>query len=101
MSFLRDPNRFIATIIAGVAGLIVLLDFAHAIPEVDGIALILTNWAAILVALALIAGLLSVIASHLVRVVRRSPDWGYSLVLLIAMFLVIINGTVVGLVPDP
>src|SRR2546423_15549391 len=101
MSFLRDPNRLIATIIAGVAGLIVLLDFAHTLPQVDAIAFIITNWAATLAALALVVGLLSVTASHLVRVVRRNPDWGYSLILLVAMFLVIINGTIIGLVPNP
>ena len=99
MSFLRDPKRLIATIIAGAAGLIVLIDFAGAVAVVDLAARTIVNWAALLAALALLVGVLSVAASHFTRVLRRSPDWGYSLVLLTSMLLVIISGTIVGLVP--
>ncbi|HJZ49160.1 MAG TPA: hypothetical protein VKE41_18410 [Roseiflexaceae bacterium] len=99
MSFLRDPKRLIATLIAGVAGLIVLIDFASAVPNLDPIARIIVDWAALLAALALLVGLLSVTAGHVMRVLRRQPDWGYSLVLLAAMLIVIVSGTVVGLVP--
>jgi hypothetical protein len=99
MSFLRDPKRLIATIIAGAAGLIVLIDFAGAVSVVDLAARSLVNWAALIAALALVVGLLSVAASHLVRVLRRDSDWGYSLVLLTAMLLVIVSGTIVGIVP--
>lgn len=99
MSFLRDPKRLIATIIAGTTGLIVLLDFAGAV-EIKSAAQILVHWAALLVAIALLVGLLSVAASHFMRVLRRASDWGYSLVLLIAMFMVIVNGTMLGLVPQ-
>jgi hypothetical protein len=96
MSFLRDPKRLIATLIAGVAGLIVLIDFAGSVGSVDAPARVLVNWAALLAALALLVGLLSVAISHFMRVLRRRPDWGYSVVLLVAMLLVIISGTVVG-----
>lgn len=100
MSFLRDPKRLIATLIAGAVGLIVLLDFAGAVSVVDLAARTLVNWAALIAALALVVGLFSVAASHFVRVLRREADWGYSLVLLIAMLLVIMSGTIVGIVPD-
>jgi hypothetical protein len=101
VSFLRDPKRLIATLIAGVAGMIVLIDFASAIPAFDQIARIVVEWAALLAALALLVGLLSVVAGHVVRVLRRRPDWGYSLVLLLAMLAVIISGTLVPLrTPD-
>jgi hypothetical protein len=101
VSFLRDPKRLIATIIAGAAGLIVLIDFASSVAGVDQIARILVDWAALLAALALLVGLLSVTSGHVMRVVRRHPDWGYSLVLLAAMLVVIISGTVVPLrTPD-
>jgi hypothetical protein len=99
VSFLRDPKRLIATLIAGVAGLIVLIDFASAIPNLDQIARIVVDWAALLAALALLVGLLSVTAGHLMRVLRRQPDWGYSLVLLASMLIVIVSGTIIGLVP--
>lgn len=96
MSFLRDPKRFIATLIAGVAGLIVLIDFASSIAGIDQIARLVLDWAALLAAIALLVGLLNVAGGHLRRVLNRQPDWGYSLVLLIAMLLVIINGTIIG-----
>jgi hypothetical protein len=99
VSFLRDPKRLIATILAGVAGLIVLIDFASTVPLVDQFARLMIDWAALLAALALIVGLLSVAAGHLMRVLRRQADWYYSLVLLAAMLIVIVSGTVVGLVP--
>ena len=96
MSFLRDPKRLIATIIAGVAGLIVLIDFTSSIAGIDQIARLVLDWAALLAAIALLVGLLNVVGGHLQRVLKRQADWGYSLVLLIAMLLVIINGTIVG-----
>lgn len=99
MSFLRDPKRLIATIIAGAAGLIVLIDFAGAVAVVDLAARTLVNWAALIASMALIVGLLSVASGHLIRVLRRSPDWGYSLVLLTAMLIVIVSGTIIGITP--
>jgi len=96
VSFLRDPKRLIATIIAGVAGLIVLIDFASSIAGIDQIARLVLDWAALLAAMALLVGLLNVAGGHLRRVLNRQADWGYSLVLLIAMLLVIVNGTIIG-----
>src|SRR5262245_20186587 len=97
MSFLRDPKRLIATLIAGVAGLIVLVDFAGPIGQIDVLARLLVDWAALLAALALLVGLLSVAGSHFMRVLRRRPDWGYSVVMLVAMLLVIVSGTIIGI----
>lgn len=99
MSFLRDPKRLIATLIAGVAGLIVLIDFASPVQPIDIVARLLVDWAALVAGLALLVGLLNVVGSHIMRVVRRRSDWGYSVVLLLAMLAVIISGTLVGLVP--
>jgi hypothetical protein len=100
MSFLRNPKRLIATLIAGVAGIIVLLDFAGSVPRIDLLAQLLVSWAATLAALALLVGLLSVVGSHLVRVLRQRPDWGYSVVMLVAMLVVIVSGTLVGFWDD-
>ncbi|HWQ12856.1 MAG TPA: hypothetical protein VNL77_08650 [Roseiflexaceae bacterium] len=101
MSFFRDPKRLIATIVAGVAGLIVLIDFAGRVPSLDPLARTVVEWAALLAALALLVGLLSVAGGHVARVARRRPDWGYSLLLLLAMLAVIVSGTVAGLAPTP
>jgi hypothetical protein len=84
-------------LIAGAAGLIVLIDFAGALPRIAVLARMLVDWAALLAALALLLGLLSVATSHFMRVLRRSPDWGYSLVLLVSMLLVILSGTIIGI----
>lgn len=100
MAFLRDPSRLLATLIAGVAGLIVLIDFAIPIPAVDVLARLLVDWAALLVAIALLVGLLNVAASHVTRVWRRRPDWGYSVVLLLSMLLVVVFGTIAGPATD-
>lgn len=92
MSLLRDPKRLIAVLIAGVCGLIVLIDFIGGGAAFDLAAAILVEWAAIITALALLLGLLSVAGSHVVRVRQRSADWRYSLVLLLGMLLVIVAG---------
>lgn len=101
MSFLRDPKRLLATLIAAIAGILVLLNFSATIPEIDALARLLTGWSALLVALALVVGLLSIVGNHLVRVVRRQPDWGYSLVLLTSLTATIVVGVVVGWSFDP
>jgi hypothetical protein len=93
MSFLRNPKRLIATLIAGVAGMIVLIDFAGAVARIDIVAQLLVSWAATLAALALLVGLLSVAGGHVARVLRRRPDWGYSVVMLLAMITMIVAGT--------
>lgn len=89
----RDFKRLLATLITGVVGVIVLVDFAATIPVVDVFARLLVNWAALLAALALVVGLLSVASTHVMRVVRRQADWGYSMVLLLTVIGVVFAGT--------
>lgn len=92
MSLLRDPKRLITVLIAGVCGLIVLLDFIGGGAAFDLAAALLVEWAAVITALALLLGVLNVAGSHLARVRQRSADWRYSLVLLLGMLLVIVAG---------
>ncbi|MEI8308855.1 MAG: hypothetical protein WCF99_17465 [Chloroflexales bacterium] len=92
MAFLRDLKRTLAMLIAGVSGLIVLLDFAGSGVVVAFVAQTLVRWAALITALALLIGVVSVAASHMQRIRRRRSDWGYSLVLLAGMLLVIVFG---------
>ena len=92
-SLFRDPKRLLAMIIAGVAGLIVLLDFTLPVAQVSGVAGLLINWAATITAVALVVGLLNVVTTHVGRISKRQSDWGYSLVLLISMLSVIFVGT--------
>jgi hypothetical protein len=101
MSFLRDPKRLIATLIAGVAGLFVLVDYVGQNALLDILGQAMLAWAAVLSALALLVGLLSVAGNHVLRVARRSADWGYSLILIVSMLAVVISGTLVGVVSTP
>jgi hypothetical protein len=89
MTLFRDWKRWLTVFVAGVVGLIVLLD---AVGIVTPLAFWLVSWAATLTALALLVGLLSVAGTHLRRVRQRAPDWGYSLILLAGMLAVIITG---------
>jgi hypothetical protein len=93
MSFLRDPKRLVATLVAGVVGLLVLLDFTGPVPIVSFLAQTVLDWAALIAALALVVGLVNVAGNHIGRVTRRDTDWGYSLILLAAMVVVIVVGT--------
>ncbi len=99
MSFIRDPKRLLATLIAGVVGLIVLLDFGASIPVIDSATQLIISWAALLTAIALVIGIGTVAVNHARRVQHRDGDWQYSIVLLITMLLVIISGTLIGFVP--
>lgn len=89
---LRDPKRLLAVLLAGVAGLIVLADFAGAGGQFAPLARLLVDWAAVITAVGLLLGIASVVGSHAQRVGRRSSDWLYSLVLILAMLGVIVAG---------
>lgn len=92
MSLLRDPKRLLAVLIAGVAGLIVLLDFAGAGGQLSALAGLLVDWAAVITAVGLLLGLVSVAGTHARRVQARSADWGYSLLLIVGMLAVVVTG---------
>lgn len=92
MTLLRDPKRLLAVLIAGVCGLIVLVDYAGGGGVLAVVAALLVDWAAVITAIALLLGVFSVAGLHLVRVRQRSADWGYSLVLLAGMLAVIVAG---------
>jgi hypothetical protein len=91
-SFLSNPKRLIATVIAGVTGVLVLVDFFAAFEPIAVTARTFVGWAALLSAIALLIGLLNVIANHIGRVSRRDSDWPYSLVLLASMLIVVFVG---------
>ncbi|MFQ3662325.1 MAG: hypothetical protein SNJ69_08020 [Chloroflexaceae bacterium] len=92
MSLFRDPKRLLAVLIAGVAGLIVLLDFAGAGGPLAALAAVLVEWAAVITAVGLLLGVLSVSGTHLQRVRARSADWPYSLILIAGLLVMIIAG---------
>jgi hypothetical protein len=89
---LRDPKRLLAVLLAGVAGLIVLAEFAGAGGQVRPLARLLVDWAAVITAVGLLLGVVSVAGAHTQRIRRRSPDWAYSVVLIAGMATVIVAG---------
>lgn len=101
MSFRRDPKRLLATLIGGVAGLIVLIDFFGSVPGIANLAGLLVDWAALITVLALLVGVVSVISNHVIRVIRRLPDYGYSVVLLVALLATVIVGLSVPTLIEP
>jgi hypothetical protein len=92
MSLFRDPKRLLAVLIAGVAGLIVLLDFAGAGGQLATLAAVLVDWAAVITAVGLLLGVLSVTGSHVQRVRARIADWPYSLILIAGLLVMIVAG---------
>lgn len=89
---LRNPRQLIAVVIAGVSGLIVLLDFVGAGPVVAALAAVLVQWAALITAIAVLIGAWSVAQTHMRRVQMRTPEARYSLVLIAGMVIVIVAG---------
>ncbi|MDW8404829.1 hypothetical protein [Chloroflexus sp.] len=89
---LRNPRQLVAALIAGVSGLIVLLDFAGAGPIVAALATVLVQWAALITAIAVVIGVVSVLSAHVRRVRDRMPEASYSLVLIAGMVIVIVAG---------
>lgn len=92
MSLFRDPKRLLAVLIAGVTGLIVLLDFTGAGGPLATLAAVLVDWAAVITAVGLLLGVLSVTGSHVQRVRTRSADWPYSLILVVGLLVMIVAG---------
>ncbi len=89
---LRNPRQLIAVLIASVSGLIVLLDFVDAGPVVAVLAAILVQWAALITAVAVVIGSISVLRANVQRVRSRAPDAIYSIVLIAGMMIVIVAG---------
>lgn len=95
-SLFKDPKRLVSVvlpmIIGGATGLIVFIESISSGSFIAPIAFSLVEWTATLVALALLVGLISVTSSHIRRVISRREDWGYSVILLLAMVAVILVG---------
>lgn len=85
-------GRIVATVIAIVTGLFVLLDFFVDQPLVNLAGFLAVRWAAIVIAFALMLGLVNVVRVHLNRIRARQSGWSYSGILLIALFATLIWG---------
>jgi hypothetical protein len=85
-------KRIIPTVIAMACGLIVLLDFFLDVPTINTVGQTFVDWVVILAAFALIVGVLNLMRVHMQKVRRRAGGWGYSIVLILAMWIVLALG---------
>ncbi len=85
-------KRVLPILVAIITGLMVLVDFFVTQPALDLAGGVLLRWAAIIAAFALVAGLLNLFFVHLSRIFRRERGWGYSIVVILAMWTVLVFG---------
>ena len=79
--------RFIATIFAIVSGITVLLGYFYPIPLLLQLRLLLTNWAVIIAAAAVLIGIYNLIAVHSEKIQNKEKGSANSWVLIISLFL--------------
>ncbi len=96
MSFLRDPKRLLATLIAGIAGLIVLIDVAGEISPISTIARILVDWSALLIGIALLIGVINVLGTHIAAIRSDAPARFQSGIIVATAAIVVVSGTLIG-----
>ena len=82
--------RFIATIFAIASGIIVLLGYFYPIPLLLQLRLLLTNWAVIIAAAAVLIGIYNLIAVHTEKIQDKAKGSANSWVLIISLFLTIV-----------
>jgi hypothetical protein len=85
----------VLVMIAVVSGLVVLLSYFISLPVLLNLRALLLDWATILIAVALVVGVLNLIRAHWAKFRTRQPSFGYSLVLLIS--LVVTVAVILGL----
>jgi len=73
-------------------GLVVLLDLFVDNPLLDAIGRTFADWAVILAAVALILGLINMMGVHIKRIRGRANGWPYSIVLILALWVVAVPG---------
>ncbi len=68
--------RFIATIFAIAAGIIILLGYFYPLPLLLQLRLLLTNWAVIIAAAAVLIGIYNLIAVHSEKISKQGKGIG-------------------------
>jgi hypothetical protein len=85
-------GRILTTVVATVTGFFVLLDFFVEQPLIKVTSFLAVRWATVVIAFALMLGLVNVARVHLSRMRSRQPGWIYSAILLIALLATLIWG---------
>ncbi|MCS7287120.1 MAG: hypothetical protein RMK30_08915 [Anaerolineae bacterium] len=85
-------KKALPILVAILTGLVMVLDFFFVHPVLDPMGRVLLQWAVIVTAFAMLTGLLNIFLVHASRVFRREKGWGYSIVVVLAMWTVIVFG---------
>ncbi len=85
--------HIIWAVIAGVAGIFVLLGYFFVeIEFIVAMRLVLMQWAVLIAAWALILGMINILYVHFIKVRDMEPGWPYSILLMVALFVTIVFG---------
>jgi len=79
--------RLLATVLAVAAGLIVLLGYFYPNPFLLQLRLLLTNWAMILGAMAVLVGIYNLAAVHMEKIRTRQKDAAYGALLIVSLLV--------------
>ena len=85
-------RRSVPMAIAMAIGSLMLLDFFFDEAHINALGRFLLESAVIIVAFALLLGLLNVLVVHLRRIIKRQGDWYYSIALLVMAVIVFVAG---------
>jgi hypothetical protein len=89
-------NRVLSVVVAMTAGLFVLAGFFVKDNQIDAIGAYLVRVASIVAAVALLLGLINLVSVHVRKIHGHGRSWGYSIVLLGALFATLSIGFVTG-----
>ena len=85
-------KRIILSVVTIAAALLVLLDFFVEQEIVDRAGSFIVEGAVILGAFAMLLGLLNILAVHTTRVRKREHGWGYSIILVLTVLVMLVLG---------
>ncbi len=90
--------RVVATVFAIASGLIVLLGYFYPIEPLLQLRFLLTNWAMIIAAMAVLIGIYNLVAVHMEKIRTRQKNAAYGGVLVLSLIITFAFGLVFG--PD-
>ena len=90
--------RLFATVLAIASGLIVLLGYFYPVPLLLELRLLLTNWAIIIAAMAVLIGIYNLVAVHMERIRTQQKGAAYGGVLVVSLIVTFGFGLAFG--PD-
>src|SRR5512142_709860 len=88
--------RLFATVLAIASGLIVLLGYFYPVQPLLDLRLLLTNWAMIIAAMAVLIGIYNLVAVHMEKIRTRQKNAAYGAVLVLSLIITFGYGLVFG-----